>query len=286
VVGAAFPLAAEAHDAIARLRAADPRPVVAAGFLHAAMLVASSLLWRRAFGAFGGRVGYADAFMRYGVGTFLNVLVPARAGGAVRIGLFSRSLGGERTVQRSGVAVLAIGVVRIASVTALLAAGAAAGLAPAWLAGAPVVVAAIAALAHRRLRLVREHLSLRPASALLALAALASTCRCAAIGAALMAVGVHSPFAAAVIGLLGLELSVLMPLAPGLAGVGGAAVAVAIAAHGVPTATAVAGGVAFYVAEGVAGIVFGAVATAGFLLTGGVARASSPVQRDVPVPVW
>jgi hypothetical protein len=159
-------------------------------------------------------------------------------------------------------------------------------LAPLWLVAAPFVVAIAAVLARRRLRVVREHLSMRPAGALFGLAALAATCRCGAIGAALLAVGVKAPFATAVVGLLGLELSALMPLAPGLAGLGGAAVAVAIAAHGVPSATAVAGGVAFYVAEGVAGIVFGIFATAGFILTGAGAERPQPTRGDVPVPAW
>jgi hypothetical protein len=77
---------------------------------------------------------------------------------------------------------------------------------------------------------------------------------------------VASPVTSALVGLVGLELSALMPLAPGLAGVGGTAVAIALVAHGVPTATAVAGGVAFHVAEGRAGVAFGLVATATFLL--------------------
>jgi hypothetical protein len=110
-------------------------------------------------------------------------------------------------------------------------------------------------------------------------AALASACRCASIGAALIAVNVHSPATAAVVGLVGLELSALIPLAPGLAGVGGAAVAVAIAAHGVPSGTAFAGGLAFSVAEAAAGVAFGVIATAAFIGMRGA-------ERDVPVPVW
>jgi hypothetical protein len=75
---AAFPLAGEAHGAVERLRAADPEQVVAAGLLHLAMLVASSLCWRRSYGAFGSRIGGADACMRYGVGTFINAVALAR----------------------------------------------------------------------------------------------------------------------------------------------------------------------------------------------------------------
>lgn len=274
----AWPLAAHAHEAFTRLRGAELKPVVAAGLLHVAMLFASALCWRRAFRACGGFVGAADACMRYGVGTFLNAVTPARAGGAVRIGLFARSLRGEHTVQRSAVALLGIGSVRGAAVTILVASAAVGGVAPSWFVAAPFVLGAAALLAHRRIGLVRAHLRREDCRALFAWAAVAAACRCATIAATLVAVGVHSPVTAAVFGLVGLELSALIPLAPGLAGVGGAAVAVALTAHGVPSATALAGGVSFYVAEAAAGIAFGIVTTAAFI----IARA----DRDVPVPVW
>jgi uncharacterized membrane protein YbhN (UPF0104 family) len=261
------------------LRSADLRPIAAAALLHVAMLVASALCWRRAFRACGGAVGRADACMRYGVGTFLNAVTPARAGGAVRIGLFARSLGSERAVQRSAVALMGIGSVRGAALALLVAGAAFGGLAPRWLVAAPAALAAVAFLTHRRVDAVRTHLRAADCAVLFGWAAVATACRCASIGAALVAVRVHSPAAAAVIGLVGLELSALIPLAPGLAGVGGAAVAVAIAAHGVPSGTAFAAGVAFYVAEAAAGVAFGVTATAAFIAMRGT-------ERDVPVPVW
>jgi uncharacterized membrane protein YbhN (UPF0104 family) len=279
-VAAAFPLASEAHGAIGRVRSAEPAQIAAAALLHAAMLVASALCWRRAFAAFGGRVSATESCVRYGVGTFLNAIAPARAGGAVRIGLFTRSLSGARAAQRSGAALLAIGSVRIACVAMLLAGAASAGLAPRWLLATPPVVVAAGLIVQGRLRAVRQSLDGRCLAVLCGWGALAAVCRCASIGAALAAVGVASPVASALIGLLGLELSGLVPLAPGLAGVGGAAVAVAIATHGVPTPTAVAGGVAFHVAEGTAGIAFGLVTTAAFLLK----RARA--KGDGPVAVW
>jgi uncharacterized membrane protein YbhN (UPF0104 family) len=261
------------------LQSADLRPVAAAALLHVGMLVASALCWRRAFRACGGAVGRTDACVRYGVGTFLNAVTPARAGGAVRIGLFARCLCGERTVQRSAVALMGIGGVRGTALALLVAGAAAGGLAPRWLIAAPAALVAAAFLAHRRVAAVRTHLRAVDCAVLFGWAALATACRCCSIGAALLAVGVPSPVTAAVIGLVGLELSALIPLAPGLAGVGGAAVAVAIAAHGVPSGTAFAGGVAFYVAEACAGVLFGVVTTAAFLaMRGG--------ERDVPVPVW
>jgi hypothetical protein len=243
------------------------------------MLVASAQCWRRAFTACGGTVGRADACVRYGVGTFLNAVTPARAGGAVRINLFARSLGGERTVRRSAVALIGIGSVRGAAVTLLVAAAAIGGIAPRWLMVAPAALAVVAMFTHRRFESVRTRLRPTDCAALLGWAALATVCRCASIGAALLAVGVQSPATAAVVGLVGLELSALIPLAPGLAGVGGASVAVAIAAHGTPSATAFAGGVAFYAAEGGAGVAFGVIATTAYIFTRGA-------QREVPVPVW
>jgi uncharacterized membrane protein YbhN (UPF0104 family) len=264
------------------LRTADLRPVLAAALLHVAMLVASALCWRRAFRACGGSVGYTDACVRYGVGTFLNAVTPARAGGAVRIGLFARSLEGEGALQRSGIALLGIGSVRGAAVTLIVAGAALAGVAPRWLVVAPVVLGVAVAVTRRRV----AHLGRADALTLFGWAALAAACRCASIGAALLAVGVSSPVSAAVIGLIGLELSALIPLAPGLAGVGGAAVAVAIAAHGVPSATAVAGGVAFYVAEAGAGIGFGLVTTAVFIVNGGTTWRRRSSEGEVPVPVW
>jgi len=276
-VGAAFPLASYAQDAVARLQEADPAKVVGAGLLHVAMLVASALCWRRAFDAFGGRIGGADACVRSGVGTFVNAVAPARAGGALRIGLFTRSLRGEGAVHRSGTALLAIGSMRAAATTAMLAGAAAGGLAPLWLMLTPIALVAAAIFMRARLGIVRDHLNARCLAGMWGWAALAATCRCGSIAVALAAVGVSSPITAALVGLLGLELSALIPLAPGLAGVGGAAVAVAITAHGVPSAVAMAGGVAFYVAEAVAGIAFGAVATAAFLVR---YRAPAPAVAD------
>ncbi|MGZ4410224.1 MAG: lysylphosphatidylglycerol synthase domain-containing protein, partial [Gaiellaceae bacterium] len=270
--GVAVSFALKAHEAVTRLQEADPTKVAGASLLHLAMLVASALCWRRAFRALGGNLGSADACMRYGVGTFVNAFAPARAGGALRIGLFARTLTGSRSVHRSGTALLAIGSMRTGVTTALLAGAAASGLAPGWLLLAPVALVGIGVIMRARLPVLRQNLDARCVVTLWIWAALAALCRCGSIAMALAAVGIRSPVAVALVGLLGLELSGLLPLAPGLAGVGGAAVAVAITAYGVPSANAVAGGVAFYVAEAVAGIAFGAAATAGYLLTRGSPR--------------
>jgi hypothetical protein len=238
--------------------------MVAASVLHVAMLIASAFCWRRAYAGYGGDVGAADACVRYGVGTFVNAVAPARLGGAVRIGLFGGSLSGAEAARRSAAALGVIGLVRLASVATLAAGAAAVGLAPRWLVAAPLAVAT-GWIGARRALFKHDRPRARCVAAAGAWAGLAALCRCASIAAAAAAVGVPSPIAAGLVGLVGLELSSLLPLAPGLAGLGGAAVAVALAAAGVPSTTAVGAGIAFHVAESVAGLTVGLLATTAFL---------------------
>jgi uncharacterized membrane protein YbhN (UPF0104 family) len=89
----------------------------------------------------------------------------------------------------------------------------------------------------------------------------AALCRLAAVTLAVAAAGVGHDLRSGLVGLVALECSGLIPIAPGLAGVGVAAVGLALAADGVPSTTAIDAGIAFHVAEGVAGLTFGFVAT-------------------------
>jgi uncharacterized membrane protein YbhN (UPF0104 family) len=168
---------------------------------------------------------------------------------------------------------LAIASVRAAAVTSMLAIASIFGVGPRWLLAAPAVVIVLTVCVRQRLQLLAANLSRRCTAELLGWATLAAGCRCLSIVCALAAVGVPSPLAAGVVGWLGLELAALVPLAPGLAGVGAAGIVVAVTAHGVASGTAMAGGVAFYAAEAVAGILFGAVATSVFLIR------SAPLQH-------
>jgi uncharacterized membrane protein YbhN (UPF0104 family) len=85
---------------------------------------------------------------------------------------------------------------------------------------------------------------------------------------AVAAAGVGHDLRCGLVGLVVLECSGLVPLAPGLAGVGGAAVGLALAADGVPSTTAIAAGIAFHVAEGIAGLAFGFIAVFVLVLRG------------------
>src|SRR5215216_4796275 len=63
-----------------------------AGILFATAIVCWSLAWRAVVRACGGEIGPVDSAARYGVGSGVNTVAPARLGDAVRIALFSAKL--------------------------------------------------------------------------------------------------------------------------------------------------------------------------------------------------
>ena len=80
------------HGLFHTLADADPRWMWLAGLGFAVALVGSAGGWRSAVALLGGRTTLLDATARYGAGSLTNTFVPAHAGDAVRIGLFSRLL--------------------------------------------------------------------------------------------------------------------------------------------------------------------------------------------------
>ena len=89
-----------------------------------------------------------DACARYGVGSLVNTFVPARAGDAVRVGLFSRVLPeGEGRLQRSGGAYAALAAARgLVTGVLVVVAGFAGWISPWLLLAAVVIAAAVAAV--------------------------------------------------------------------------------------------------------------------------------------------
>ena len=75
----------------------EARPVFLwlAGLSFAASLAAAGLAWRVGLRTCGSGLDRGDAVARYCVGSVVNALTPARLGGAVRIGLFSRTWTGK-----------------------------------------------------------------------------------------------------------------------------------------------------------------------------------------------
>src|SRR5581483_12023500 len=134
-----------------RLHQADPAWlwVAALGFLTAFVAAAGS--WRAAIRLCGGRTSLLDACARYGSGSLVNTFVPARAGDAVRLGLF-RKLVPDKSVLATGGAFTALGAARATVTGALVVAGALAGAVPLWpllVAGGMFAAAATAAVVAR-----------------------------------------------------------------------------------------------------------------------------------------
>src|SRR5947208_5722778 len=123
-----------------------------AGVGFALAVVGAAGSWRSAVGLCGGRLSLTDACARYGAGSLVNTFVPARAGDAVRIGLFSRMLPHRERLWTTGGAFAALGAARAVVIAVLVVAGALAGFVPLWplLVALALVAAGVAAALRAR----------------------------------------------------------------------------------------------------------------------------------------
>jgi uncharacterized membrane protein YbhN (UPF0104 family) len=271
-------------SALGTLGRADPRYLwlAAAGFTLT--VVGSAGSWRCAIGLCGAKTTLADATARFGVGSLVNTFIPARAGDAVRIGLYSRLVPGDHALWTAGGAFAALGAARAVVLGALVLAGALAGAVPLWplLVAAAVAVAAIAAAA--RARRSRAHLldafralatEPRAAARLVAWVTLSVVGRLAGATAIGAAVGIHSPLLAALVILPALDVSGIVPLTPGNLGVASGAIAVAVHTHGISFNNGLATGITFQAVETAVGLVIGIA---------GVLRLATVPKVRVPLP--
>ena len=240
-----------------------------AGFLAAVLGSAGS--WLTAIRMCGGSLTAGDACARYGAGSLVNTLVPARAGDAVRIGLFSRALPNRERLWTTGGAFAALGAARAVVLAALVVAGSLAGAMPLWpllvLLGLVAVAVALAWRERRRAAGGRlSHLldafralgrEPRYALRLVAWIALSTAGRLAAATAVGAALGIRQPLEAAVVIVPALDVAGMLPLTPGNFGVTSGAVAMALQAHGVSFTHGLAAGIAFHAVETTVGILFG-----------------------------
>jgi uncharacterized membrane protein YbhN (UPF0104 family) len=252
------------------LGATSPGWLWLAGAGFALSLLGAAGTWRCAIGLCGGQLGLTDAAARFGAGALVNTFVPARAGDALRLALFSRALEGER-LWRAGGALAAIEAARAAVLAALVVVGAAVGALPLWplvvaLGGAAVAIAVALAVrgrkAHSRVAHALDAFRTlgadpRAAARLVAWAAasyapmlLAAT----AVGASL---GISRPFVAALVIVPALSVAGLFPLTPGNVGITSGAVAMAFAAHGISFKQGLAAGIAYQAVETAVGLAFG-----------------------------
>ena len=271
-------------SALETLERADPRYLWIAAAGCALTVIGSAGGWRTAIGLCGGETTLADATARFGVGSLVNTFIPARAGDAVRIGLFSRLVPGDHPLWTTGGAFAALGAARAVVLGALVLTGALAGAVPLWPLLVAAAVAAAAIVAAARARRSRAHLldafralAADPAAGarLVAWVVLSVVGRVAAAAAVSAALGIGDPLLAALVILPALDLSGIVPLTPGNLGVASGAIALAVHTHGVPFDDGLAAGMTFQAVETGVGLVVGVA---------GVLRLATLPKIRIPVP--
>jgi glycosyltransferase 2 family protein len=254
-----------------------PVPIVLAAVCVLLVPHAHTAAWRRVLSALGHRLAHLDAWPCYGAGCLVNTLLPAKLGEPVRIELFARRIASSSPRLQACAASAGVGLGQAGAMLALLAVGAIAGLLPLW-AAAPAVglplLAATVRLAGLRCASYARARRLAQAASLAATAwrglvgwiGVAACLRVAAVAGVLDAASAPHPLANAVIALSAGALGGALPIAPGGVGLPAAAMAVALAHHGLGEGAAIAAAVTFHVLETAASLVFAAT---GYVLAKG-----------------
>jgi uncharacterized membrane protein YbhN (UPF0104 family) len=259
-------------QALHTVNTADPKWLWIAGLGFVISVAGAAGSWRSAISLCGGRLTPVDAAARFGVGSLVNTFVPARAGDAVRIGLFARALPNKERLWTTGGAFAALGAARAVVISGLVVAGAAAGAVPLWpllIALGLVAIATATALKARNSTAATRKathlldafraLGREPVAGirLVGWIALGTLGRLASATAVGLALGIPHPLTAAFVIVPALEVAGFMPLTPGNVGVTSAAIAVAFQAHGVSFTLGLAAGIAFHAVETAVGLMFG-----------------------------
>jgi uncharacterized membrane protein YbhN (UPF0104 family) len=235
--------------------------IAAAAF--AGSLVTSACGWQSALTRCGGTTSRTDASARYCTGSLVNALAPARIGTAVRFGLFSRVLHNEGRLWTVGGIAGSLSAVRAMWLAVVLALASAGGVLPRWPIAVLLLAGIVAAVVAWRARDSRPGTKLghaldvfrvlgrcpRAAAQIAGWVGLAMGLRVLAATGIAAAFGVDRPLAAAVLIIPALDLAGVLPLTPGNVGVSSAAVAFALAAHGVGSDVAVSAGLALGAVE-------------------------------------
>ena len=253
-------------NALDTVGTADAKWLWLAGVGFGVSVLSAAGSWRCAIGLCGGRLSVTDACARYGAGSLVNTFVPARAGDAVRIGLFSRALPTEKRLWTTGGAFAALGVARAVVLGVLVVAGALAGIVPLW---PLLVVAALVAIGIGAAILARRspaHLldafralgrDRTAAARLVGWIAISTIGRLASATAVASALGIAHPLAAAVVIVPALDIASIIPITPGNVGITSGAIAMALHAQGTSFTNGLAAGIAFHAIETAVGLMFG-----------------------------
>jgi uncharacterized membrane protein YbhN (UPF0104 family) len=257
-------------SAVADLGQAQPGWLVAAASFFAVGLLASAAGWRVGLQACGGSAGLTQVSARYTIGSLVNSLAPAHLGGAVRLGLLSRTLPGDDRLWRAGGIAASVAAARTLVLAALIVPAAAVGRVPLWPApllalGVVVVLGVGTRLSARTAGRIGSLLQIfrsigrspREGAALFGWIGCSCVARVAAAVAIAMALGVAHPIWVAVVLLAAMALAGLLPLTPGNFGAGAGAATLALHGTGVGLGAALALGFAFQAVETFVGVTLG-----------------------------
>jgi uncharacterized membrane protein YbhN (UPF0104 family) len=245
-----------------------------AGFLGAFACTVGA--WRSALAAAGARLCPKQAAARLGIGSMVNAFTPAKLGDAVKITLCARAIDAPDRMWTATGTYTALAAARSLTLAGLVVAASATHALPIWpvflLVGSAAVVALVAVTSTR----FRSHH--RIARFWAGVAALANDrralrgvalwtigmqlSRLAGTVAAVYAFGLPHPLLAALVILPALDLAGAVPLTPGSFGIGGGAVAVALASRGIGMADALATGLAIQAVETLVSVTCGSLGLA------------------------
>jgi uncharacterized membrane protein YbhN (UPF0104 family) len=245
-------------NALAVLQQVRPAWLLLAGLGFSGSLLCSAAAWGVGLRACGGKADYVDVASRYAVGSLVNSATPAHVGGALRIGLLSRTLSGRDPLLRACGVGTAIGAARAVGLGLLIFAAAALGRVPLW--PAPILIALVAAavavgmqlstrVAGRVAAVLQAFRSPRHAFELSRWIAYSYVFRVAGGVAIVASLGISSPLTVAIVLLGALALAGFLPLTPGNFGAGAGAATIALHGAGVGVADALALGVTFQAVE-------------------------------------
>jgi uncharacterized membrane protein YbhN (UPF0104 family) len=253
-------------QALSTLSGIQPGWLLLAGLGFGVSLLCSAQAWRAGLKACGTEATGTDVAARYAVGSLANSFAPAHVGGAVRVGLLSRTLPGADAVLRTCGVGAAVGAARAVALAALVVLAAPLGRVPLW--PAPIVLVVVAGAVAVAVRLSTRaagrfaaalEIFRRPRTGfeLMRWIACAFGARLAATVAIVASFGVPRAFGVSVVLLAAIALAALVPLTPGNFGAGAGAVTLALHGMGVNTGVALALGMTFQAVETCTAILLG-----------------------------
>jgi len=261
----------ELARAVSALPSAQPSPLCLGCAMFAISQLCSAGAWRTMVQKCGGWMELDDAAASYGAGSLASSLLPAGAGDAVRIALFSRPLPRDGRLWTMGGILLALSVMRAGVLLVFVLVAAAFGKLPLWpvavLAGAVFAAGAVIVWSpSHRPRSRSAHLidafaalgrSPRTSCVLGAWTGGSIAARVAAATAVAAAFGVPSPLLVGLVIVPALELAGALPLTPANLGLADGVMVAALHAAGSHLTSSLTIAIALHAVETLTSIVFG-----------------------------